>query len=554
MKKFFLLMASALMIGTFAISCNNEVNPEKPDEGKEDPVPVEKSKACKILAFSLTDGTTVVEGEIFDAQKIIELQYKPEEAAIVANGTAEVSISEKATISPNPETISDWTVERKLTVTAEDGETSNEYTVKTLPIEYDVACAPSASDGKLLTAMGANNDIAFYGGNEIAFSGPKNIVTCDRRVYDLGLNYVGELNWGDILPTASMMSMGNDDKGVLIVAVGYGDGDFTAAPTDGDGNFTWNFTNATRFYAWPDGWDKAPVLFYENASCLMYMNVSGDFTGRMLIAAKQGGNGSTGFPSAGNHHLFHFNAGSIIDGTWAWFQTGRAEIDRDREVPAWSVDKDGNHQRMNHVPALWRLGQTAGSTVSPLGVTKEDALFVYAQALNSLSEEPEANFDRNHLNADEPTWGKDGSAGMIVAARQGYTGNDMILRGTAESINGGTKRYGGLYGWGNVCITGDVKAFQYSGHVYAVVGGSNWNETHITIVDVTASTPDNTVALIASNSDNKGAMPGGGLVSVAYVYDAEADAGHIVMLSAYGGSEKEASSCLRRYDLTREKK
>ena len=527
MKKFFLFLASALMIGTFAISCGPE---EKPADNQEpEPTPVEKSKAAKLLTFSLTNGTITVAGEIFDADKVVELQYNPEEADAITDGTAAYTISEKATIDPDPATIKDWSAEVKLTVTAEDGETKNEYTVKATPLEYDVKISPVAGvDGMLLTAAGANNDIAFYGGNELAFSGTSNIVTCDRRVYDLDFKFVGELNWGDILPTAAIMGLGNDDNGVLIAAVAYGDPEWTVAPVDGEGAVTWNYTSGTRFYAWPNGWDQAPVKFYENGSRLMYMNVSGDYNNNMLIVAKQGSNDG----GTGNHHLFHFEKGAVSSAKWAWFETGIAE------VPITGTQ--------NYTPGAWRLGASAGSTCCPLGVDKADALFVYGQALTGL-----AQADPNY---SDDKWGKDGNAGMIVAARQGYQGTDLILEGTAETVNGKTKphRYGGLYGWGNHCMTGAVKAFKYSGNVYAAVAGSNWNETHLTVVDVTASTAGNTVALYPTTSLNTGAMAGGGLCSVAYIYDAATSTGHIAVMFATPGSDK--SSTLRRLELTREKK
>ena len=527
MKKIFLFAASALMIGALAISCNPEQKPEDETQGNTpEETPLEKSKAAKLLTFSVSNAGVTVVGEIFDTQKIVELQYKPEEAEVISNGTAEYTISEKATIAPDPATITDWSAEVKLTVTAEDGETANEYTVTAIAADYDVAIAPVEGDGNLLTAIGADNDIAFYGGNEIAFSGLDRIVTCDGRVYDLDFNYVGELNRGEI-GEGSLMSMGNDDNGVLIIAVGYGDDAFSAAPVDGDGIITWNYTNSTRFYAWKDGWDKAPVKIYENGSRLMYMNVNGDLNGNMLIVAKQGANEG----GAGNHHLFHFENGQVSGAKWAWFETGRAEIGL-------------NAGEMNFTSALWRLGASAGSTVSPLGIDKADALFVYGQALSALSvEDPEYSADK---------WGKDGNSGMIVAARKGYQGTDMILRGTAETINGGTPRYGGYYGWGNVCITGDIKAFKYNGNVYAAVAGSNWNETHFTVLDITASTEGNTVALLSTQSDNKGNMGGGGLASVAYVYDPATETGHIAVLFATPGNE--VSSSVRRFDLTRQKK
>lgn len=540
MKKFFLLMASVLMIGTFAVSCNPEPNPDEQKEDEKDkpqPEP-EKSKAAKLLTFSISNGSITVEGEIFDADKVVELQYNPEDAAAITDGTATYTISEKATIAPDPATIKDWSSDVKLTVTAEDGTTKSEYTVVATPLEYSVAITPVPGvDGMLLTDAGANNDIAFYGGNELAFSGTSNIVTCDKRVYDLDFKYVGELNMGDILVGASIMGLGNDDYGVLIAAIGYGDPEWTVAPVDGDGAITWNYTSGTRFYAWPEGWDQAPVMIYQNGGRLMYMNVNGDYNSQMLIVAKQGANeGGTG-----NHHLFHFDnteEGVKADGNkWAWFETGIAEV--------------GVGGEQNFTSGAWRLGASAGSTCSPLGVEKEDALFVWGQALSALSV-----VDPNYADnvSSGKNWGKDGNAGMIVAARQGYQGNDMILEGNAEPINGKTKphRYGGLYGWGNHCMTGAVKAFKYNGNVYAAVAGSNWNETHFTVVDVTASSEGSTTYLYPTTSLNQGAMGGGGLCSVAYVYEPATATGHIAVLFATPGADK--ASTLRRLDLTREKK
>ncbi len=528
MKKFFLFIASVLMVGTFAVSCNPE--DEGGDDGKkEDVTPVEKSKAAKILTFSLANGSAVVEGEIFDSQKIVELQYNPEDIAAITDGTASYTISEKATIAPDPATIKDWSSDVKLTVTAEDGETTNEYTVKAVALSYDVAIAPTFTAAKLLTEIGAENDIAFYGGNQIGFSG-LDIVTCDGRVYDLDFTFKGNLNMEGIAPGA-IMGLGNDDNGVLVAAVGYGDPEFTAAPVDGDGAITWNYTNATRFFVWKNGWEAAPEKIYENGSRLMYINVNGDVNGKMLITAKQGVNDG----GNGNHHLFHFD-NCVVDGSkWDWFSTGIAEI--------------GIGGEQNFTSAAWRLGASGGSTVSPLGVEKEDAIFVYGQSLSALSVE-----DPNYAANVESIWGKDGSAGMIVAARVGYKGTDMILEGNAEPINGKTKphRYGGLYGWGNVCITGDVKAFKYNNNVYVGVAATNWNEPHFTVVDLTASSEGSTQYLLNTTGLTAGTMSGGSLSSVAYVYDAAADTGRLAVLYATVGNDKPSS--VIRYDITRTKK
>ena len=526
MKKFFLFAATALMIGAFA-SCTPEEETKDDDnkneeEQKQEP---EKSKAAKLLTFSLSDGTVTLEGEIFDSQKIVEVQYNPEDAAVITNATATVTISEKATISPDPATIKDWSSEQKLTVTAEDGQSKNEYTVKTIPMEYAVSIAPADGDGKKLVEIGAANDIAFFAGNQIAFCDVDKIVTSDGRVYNLDLTFVGNLNRGEIPSGCAFTSMGNDDNGVLIAAVGYGDAEYTIPGADGDGVLTWNYTNATRFYAWKDGYDQAPTKIYENASFLSWMNVSGDVNGKMLITAKQSGN-------VGNHHLFHFDNGVVSGAKWAWYNTGKEEVDRSAS------------DVMNFTPACWRLGQTAGSTVSPLGVEKEDALFIHGQAMSALSvEDPEYSTDK---------WGKDGNAGMFVGVRQGYNNTEnLYLRGTAETINGGTARYGGLYGWGNVCTTGNIKAFRYNGNVYAAISGSDWNEPHITVVDVTASTADKTEYLLSTQGVAKSLV--NPITSVAYVYNPATDKGEIAVFYENSGAN-ENESFIRRFTISREKK
>ena len=57
MKKFFLLMASVLMIGTFAVSCNPEPKPEEQKEDEKDkpqPEP-EKSKDYDVALRNYSD-------------------------------------------------------------------------------------------------------------------------------------------------------------------------------------------------------------------------------------------------------------------------------------------------------------------------------------------------------------------------------------------------------------------------------------------------------------------------------------------------------------------
>ncbi len=535
MKKTFLFLATAMMIA-FA-SCKKDPTPEPTPDPTPEPTPA--STACLITSFSVTSGDLEIEGQIFNEENYIELSYNPEDAAALANATAKVTISEKATISPDPATIKDWTKEVKLTVTAEDKKSSKTYSVKPELMQYAVAITPSGAGAKALTSLGApSNDIAFFGGNQIAFCSTDKFVTSDGRVYDLELQYVGSLNRGEIPADCGFLALGNDDNGVLIAAVGYGDTGFSKAGLDDDGVLDWYHTVATRIYAWKDGYDKAPVKIYEEASRLLWMNVSGDVDEKMVVALKQDN-------AEGKHSLLQFEKG-VLSGSVTVFSTGKKEIDKDRtDIPEYAPE-----DKMNYVPAIWRLGQTAGGTVSPLGTSVSDALYVYGQSLSGLQEEDPTGWSWNGEKYVHDVWGKDGNAGMKVAVRKGYNGGDMILRGKAEVINSGTKRYGGLYGWGNVCITGNIKAFSYSGVNYAAVAGADWNEPNFTIVNMSESVEGTTSYLLESQclgvkGENK--TP---LSSVAYVYNPATDTGEIIVLHAKS-ELYEFDSFVYRFTLSR---
>lgn len=538
MKKTLLFLATAMTIA-LAASCKKDPTPTPTPKPDPTPTPT-ASTACLITAFSVTSGDLEIVGQIFNEENYIEITYNPEDATALSNATAKVTISEKATISPDPATIKDWTSEVKLTVTAEDKKTTKTYSVKPAVIQYTVSINPASSDGlKLVNDLGAEiEDIAFFGGNAVAFCSTDKIVTSDGRVYDLELKNVGKLNRGEIPADCGFVALGNDDNGILIAAVGYGDAGFSTAGINEFGTPDWYPTVATRIYAWKDGFDKAPVKIYEEASRLLWMNVSGDLNDKMVVALKQDN-------ADGKHSLLQFEKGAL-SGSVTVFSTGKKEIDKDRtDIPEWApADK------MNYVPATWRLGQTAGGTVSPLGNSVNDALYVYGQTLSGLQEEDPTGWTWNGEKYVHDVWGKDGNAGMKVAVREGYNGGDMILRGKAEVINGGTKRYGGLYGWGNVCINGNIKAFSYSGVTYAAIAGSDWNEPNFTIVNVTESTKEATAYLLETQGTAKSLGPCP-LSSVAYVYNPATDEGEVVVLFALSELTNNGNSYLRRFTISR---
>ena len=162
MKKTLLFLATAMTIA-LAASCKKDPTPTPTPKPDPTPTPA-ASTACLITAFSVTSGDLEIVGQIFNEENYIEITYNPEDATALSNATAKVTISEKATISPDPATIKDWTSEVKLTVTAEDKKTAKTYSVKPAVIQYTVSINPASSDGlKLVNDLGAEiEDIAFF--------------------------------------------------------------------------------------------------------------------------------------------------------------------------------------------------------------------------------------------------------------------------------------------------------------------------------------------------------------------------------------------------------
>ena len=136
-KSFYAFMASAAML-VLAASCDKESKEPETEPEK----PVEKSKECKLLSFNLQSGDYKVEGFVYDEDHVAEITYMPGDRSFLTNATAEVTLSDKATISPDPAEAKDYTVEGgvKYTVTAEDGKTSQVYSVVLREAKIKVTC------------------------------------------------------------------------------------------------------------------------------------------------------------------------------------------------------------------------------------------------------------------------------------------------------------------------------------------------------------------------------------------------------------------------------
>ena len=189
MKTTKLFLAAIAFVGVFA-ACNPE---EKPDNGGETPEPVvEKSTECRLTEFTAVAGDFEIKGFVDQTDKTIELSYMPNQFAALASATAEVKISDKATISPDPAVARDYTGEGgvEFTVTAEDGETKNVYTVYAAAAEVSVKVEKkwSKTYGQMQLAASTSNMCG------LGFVDLEHFATSDFNVYDLEGNKVGTLN------------------------------------------------------------------------------------------------------------------------------------------------------------------------------------------------------------------------------------------------------------------------------------------------------------------------------------------------------------------------
>lgn len=304
-NRLFAFFAAASLVAAVA-SCNKEPQ----GDPEPDPAPEVKSDACKLTALSLVAGGETIEGFVYEEDKVIEVAYMPDQYSALANATAEVTISEKATISPDPSVAADYTVDGGVvfTVTAEDGEHSAQYTVVLKAAEFNVKCQLVWQ--KTYGDLGVKT--ASFGQSNIGFSG-NNIVTRHLDVLDLTGAKVGTLNVEGVvtanLEGFALACVTNDHAGHLVASVAV-TADDQIAP-DSDSVFK------SYIYVWKNGWNSAPELFYETTegNVTLYMSAGGDLTGDGIVNVITPGRGATTM-----FHTFYTTAGA--EGyQWAAFNT-----------------------------------------------------------------------------------------------------------------------------------------------------------------------------------------------------------------------------------------
>ena len=313
-NRFLAVMATAASVA-FAASCDKQLEsdqgkPDKPDTEK----PVEKSTECDLLTISLVAGDVKVEGFVYEEEKVAEVTCIPSQKELMTAAKAEITISEKAVISPDPEEIRDFTAPEGVTftVTAEDGETSKAYKVLIRDAQIKTVCKKVWE--KTYGDLGIKSTTSGIG--NAAFSGDK-IVTSNLEVIDLEGNKVGTLNTDGVVDNQAsdfrFVCLANDHANHLVASAGYAAGGET---------FVQNKDNVayTRIYIWSDGWDKAPSLLYEHkeANLVGYVSAGGDLPKKGILTIKAGASATQ------MHHCNVFTDGAL---TWNAFNTTLSGVD-----------------------------------------------------------------------------------------------------------------------------------------------------------------------------------------------------------------------------------
>ncbi len=463
MKKVFLLLASSMML--FALACEPEnAKPddpkddpkENPDDGKEEkPEEKEKSKECQILTFSVEAGGIEFEGTVYHQENAVVLEAFPDQMDLFKNVTkVTYTISEKATISPDPTSITDYSTSPTLTVTAEDGTTTKRYIVDVEEAMFTMEIAPreGQKDPIAVGTLGIDPDFVKFPGNQVAFVASDYIALSDGNIYDLDLTLKGAINREGIDDALYFSALANDDNNVLIAALVEG----TTLSSES--------ITTTIFYAWLDGWDKKPVPFYIKEGLGNfgdYMNVCGDAKGRMLITAA--------YASGAAVHSWYFD----YDET-----QGKPQTSSDRWSEFAGPEGTGGASSL--------FGPGAGKSLSAFAPDK-DGYFVYAVTRGKLSA-VDPNYSEHVANDSQEAdhWGHDGGAGPEIVYCQGRDKGGakgqsleydalIHLRGTVYPDYFKVLRHGGFWGWGNLESPANIKAFTLGDNRYVAVGNSGWN-------------------------------------------------------------------------------
>lgn len=485
--KFF--FAALAFIGALA-ACNPEDNPDDKPAGDS------KSTECKLTSLVVTVGDETIEAFINQVDKKVEITHFQYQLGALKSATAVATISDKATISPDPAKAIDYTVEGgvEFTVTAEDGTTTATYKTFLALAEISEKCTKVwektfSGDLGLKDAPNFDCGVGFCAIDKFAYA--------DLQVFNLDGTKAGTLNteglpdlrvYGDveIKATGRLAAVSNDVNGVLVAIVSH-----HGPHADGE------YGCISEVYGWVDGWDKAPTKIYGpvDYQC-MYMSVAGDVKGDFILNFRTG---VTAPPQM--HHVLVYKGGKYFkeDGSPACTWYGPMI-----EHPC----NDG----------CW------GQQLSFFSGNPDDGFVVW----DSLGKGDESGIDNS-------------SCGFYVydAGLNAFMAGEADEVGLQGIVNWGDpwQAQGGKFSYGNYS-TGQVRAFIYNGQKYVIACSSSWPCNWITVQKANNLVDDNEATDEVDESLANYLLPTDiieGAASCApccaYVYDRDTRTGHIVYIS-----------------------
>lgn len=530
MKKQLLLIASMAMLG-LAAGCEKE---------KEEPTPpepvVEKSTKCMLLEFSIKNEYTQIKGSVYEMDKAVELVYLPGNLEQLAQCEATYKISEKATISPDPATVKNYTTPQKFTVTAEDGKSKAEYTVTPKEARMEISFKPVGGPMKLQDIIGASIPIEIEG-NRLAFCAADRLAFPNMEAVTLDGKKKEAINVTGIPANYAVTGMGNDENGYLVVNFGFSNENY-----GGPVPKTITEVKSFQIWIWKDGYTAAPTKLYEKSGWLgAFMTVGGNFKKSMICAGKPNLNRQS---FSGKSHLWVWENGDpqVVSSKWCWFLGDPKEWEK-----VYTTETSGGKSIAGSDYWVDGCGATPGEMINAIDGTV-DGKFIWACAdLMSIRKDdgvtPSAGggivYVRDGAKKDETTYNVEN--------------DNMHLNGNLFEAGIVTKkRYGGSYGYGNIDWLPEIKGFKYNGEYFAAVTSTGWQDAYFTVINISKSTKGKTEYLLGSQSIGGGttvlgATPTTG--SVAYVYDPKTDIGHLAVTRM--SSNDAGIGLLYLYEITR---
>lgn len=265
MKTFNLFAYTALAAFTLSAAACSDDDPAP--KGQD----VLRGEKCRIETFvlNLGEGETL-SGDVYDYDKSIDLQYLASQLEAMQSATATVTLSEGATISPDPSSPLDYTQSVSFTVTGADQKTTRVYKTKPVKKEQKTYTKVSPATRKTAAEMLVAEHNVY---KQIGASGDKIVI--GTKVFDgKTLAPVGDLNMTGY-ESLKVAGLANDEVGHLVASL-TANGDSGATPV--------------TYACWKKGWNQPAETIIESKSAIAaFISVGGNLLkGKALVSAVGG--------------------------------------------------------------------------------------------------------------------------------------------------------------------------------------------------------------------------------------------------------------------------